>query len=215
MGTAGLWPRGWARVTAMSEPHSREQAWDLFCSWTESESLRRHVLAVEAAMRAYARKFGEDEELWGLVGMLHDLDYERYPDLETGHPRMALEELRKQGFSEAFVRAVASHADFLGVSRDSPMEKTLFAVDELSGFVMACAFVRPEGIHGMTPKSVKKKMKTPAFAAAVNRDELRSGAEELGVDFDEHLAFVIAAMEEHAPELGLEGSQEPAVAADE
>jgi putative nucleotidyltransferase with HDIG domain len=189
----------------MSEPLSREQAWDLFCSWTESESLRRHVLAVEAAMRAYARRFGEDEERWGLVGMLHDLDYERYPDLETGHPRMALEELRKQGFSEEFVRAVASHADFLGVSRDSPLEKTLFAVDELSGFVMACAFVRPEGIHGMTPKSVKKKMKTPAFAAAVNRDELRSGAEELGVDFDEHVALVIAALEERSEELGLEG----------
>src|SRR3954447_6384302 len=205
MGTAGLWPRGWARVTAMSEPLSRDQAWDLFCSWTESESLRRHVLAVEAAMRAYARRFGEDEERWGLVGMLHDLDYERYPDLETGHPRMALEELRRQGFSEEFVRAVASHADFLEVSRDSLMEKTLYAVDELSGFVMACAYVRPEGIRGMTPKSVKKKMKTPAFAAAVDRDELRSGAAELGVDFDEHVALVIAALDDRAGELGLEG----------
>ena len=189
----------------MSLELSRPEAWSLFCEWTESPSLRKHVLAVEAAMRAYARKFGEDEELWGLTGLLHDLDYERYPDLETGHPRMALEELRKQGFSEEFVRAVASHADFLEVSRDSPMEKTLFAVDELSGFVMACAFVRPEGIHGMTPKSVKKKMKTPAFAAAVNRDELRSGAEELGVDFDEHVTLVIAALEERAGELGLEG----------
>jgi putative nucleotidyltransferase with HDIG domain len=205
MGTAGLWPRGWARVTAMSEPLSRDQAWDLFCSWTESESLRRHVLAVEAAMRAYARRFGEDEEQWGLVGMLHDLDYERYPDLETGHPRMALAELEKQGFSPEFVRAVASHADFLEVSRDSRMEKTLYAVDELSGFVMACAYVRPEGIRGMTPKSVKKKMKTPAFAAAVDREELRAGAEQLGVDFDEHVAFVIAALEERAAELGLEG----------
>jgi putative nucleotidyltransferase with HDIG domain len=205
MGTAGLWPRGWARVTAMSEPLSRDEAWDLFRSWTESESLRRHVLAVEAAMRAYARRFGEDEERWGLVGMLHDLDYERYPDLETGHPRMALEELRRQGFSEEFVRAVASHADFLEVSRDSLMEKTLYAVDELSGFVMACAYVRPEGIRGMTPKSVKKKMKTPAFAAAVDRDELRSGAAELGVDFDEHVATVIAALDERAGELGLEG----------
>ena len=205
MGTAGLGPRGWARVTAMSEPLSREQAWDLFCSWTESESLRRHVLAVEAAMRAYAAKFGEDEELWGLVGMLHDLDYERYPDLETGHPRMALEELRKQGFSEEFVRAVASHADFLGVSRDSLMEKTLFAVDELSGFILACAYVRPEGIYGLTPKSVKKKLKQPSFAAAVNRDEVRAGAEELGVDFDEHIAFVVAALEERADELELHG----------
>jgi putative nucleotidyltransferase with HDIG domain len=189
----------------MSEPLSREQAWDLFCSWTESESLRRHVLAVEAAMRAYARKFGEDEEQWGLVGMLHDLDYEKHPDLETGHPRVALKELESQGFSPEFVRAVASHADFLGVSRDSAMEKTLFAVDELCGFVMACAYVRPEGIHGMTPKSVKKKMKTPAFAAAVNREELRAGAEELGVDFDEHVAFVIAALDERASELGLDG----------
>jgi len=189
----------------MSEPLSRDQAWDLFCSWTESESLRRHVLAVEAAMRAYARKFGEDEEQWGLVGMLHDLDYERHPDLETGHPRMALVELEKQGFSPEFVRAVASHADFLEVSRDSPLEKTLFAVDELSGFIMACAYVRPEGIRGMTPKSVKKKMKTPAFAAAVDRDAMREGAEELGVDFDEHLAFVIAALDERAAELGLEG----------
>ena len=189
----------------MSEPLSREQAWNLFCSWTESESLRRHVLAVEAAMRAYARRFGEDEEQWGLVGMLHDLDYERHPDLETGHPRVALKELEEQGFSPEFVRAVASHADFLGVSRDSAMEKTLFAVDELSGFLMACAYVRPEGIHGMTPKSVKKKMKTPAFAAAVNRDELRAGAEELGVDFDEHVAFVIAALDENAETLGLDG----------
>jgi putative nucleotidyltransferase with HDIG domain len=189
----------------MSEPLSRERAWDLFCSWTESESLRRHVLAVEAAMRGYARKFGEDEEQWGLVGMLHDLDYEKHPDLETGHPRVALKELESQGFSPEFVRAVASHADFLGVSRDSAMEKTLFAVDELCGFVMACAYVRPEGIHGMTPKSVKKKMKTPAFAAAVNREELRAGAEELGVDFDEHVAFVIAALDERASELGLDG----------
>jgi putative nucleotidyltransferase with HDIG domain len=189
----------------MSEPLSRDQAWDLFCSWTESESLRRHVLAVEAAMRAYARRFGEDEELWGLVGMLHDLDYERYPDLETGHPRVALEELEKLGFSPEFVRAVASHADFLGVPRETLMEKTLYAVDELSGFVMACAYVRPEGIRGMTPKSVKKKMKTPAFAAAVNRDEMRAGAEDLGVDFDEHVAVVIAALQERGRELGLEG----------
>jgi putative nucleotidyltransferase with HDIG domain len=193
----------------MTEPLSRDQAWDLFCSWTESESLRRHVLAVEAAMRAYARRFGEDEERWGLVGMLHDLDYERHPDLETGHPRFALKELERLGFSGEFVRAVASHADFLGVSRDSPMEKTLFAVDELSGFLMACAFVRPQGIHGMTPKSVKKKMKTPAFAAAVNREELREGAAALDVDFDEHLAFVIAALEAESSVLGLDG-REPA-----
>jgi putative nucleotidyltransferase with HDIG domain len=189
------------------EPLSREQAWDLVEEWTASESLRRHMLAVEAAMRAYARRFGSDVEQWGLVGLLHDLDYERHPDLETGHPRMALAEFERRGFSQEFLRAVASHADSLGVSRDSRMEKALFAVDELCGFVMACAYVRPQGIHGMTPKSVKKKMKTPAFAAAVNRDELREGAEQLGVDFDEHLAFVIAALAERSGELGLDGAE--------
>jgi putative nucleotidyltransferase with HDIG domain len=194
----------------MSEPLSRDRAWDLFRSWTASESLRRHVLAVEAAMRAYARRFGEDEEVWGLVGLLHDLDYERHPDPETGHPRMALAELERQGFSDAFVRAVASHADYLDVPRESRMEKALYAVDELSGFVMACALVRPEGIHGMTPKSVKKKMKTPAFAAAVDRDAMRAGAEDLGVEFDEHVAFVIAALAEHSGELGLDGRAERA-----
>jgi putative nucleotidyltransferase with HDIG domain len=190
----------------MSFELSRPEAWSLFCEWTESPSLRKHVLAVEAAMRAYARRFGEDEELWGITGLLHDLDYERHPDLETGHPRIALKELEAQGYPPELVRAVASHADFLGVSRETPMEKTLYAVDELTGFIMACAYVRPTGIHGLTPKSVKKKMKTPAFAAAVNRDELREGAEKLGVDFDEHLAFVIAALEEHADELDLNGS---------
>ena len=194
---------------------SREDSWNLFCEWTASDALRRHVLAVEAAMRAYARRFGEDEELWGLVGMLHDLDYERYPDLETGHPRHALTELERLGFPDEVVRGVASHADFLGVSRDSRMEKTLFAVDELTGFISAVAYVRPQGIHGMTPKSVKKKLKQPSFAAAVDREAMRRGADDLGVDFDEHLAFVIAAMEEHAGELGLEGSQEPAAAGEE
>jgi putative nucleotidyltransferase with HDIG domain len=183
---------------------SREEAWNLFREWTESESLRRHVLAVEAAMRAYARRFGEDEELWGITGLLHDLDYERYPDLETGHPRHALAELEARGYPPEVVRAVASHADFLGVARETPMEKTLYAVDELTGFIAAVAYVRPEGIHGMTPKSVKKKLKQPSFAAAVDRDALRAGADDLGVDFDEHIAFVIAAMEERASELGLE-----------
>ena len=184
---------------------SRGEAWDLFCEWTQSPSLRKHVLAVEAGMRAYARKFGEDEERWGVVGILHDLDYEQFPDLETGHPRKVLEYLEAAGQPPDVIRAIASHADFLDVSRDSPMEKTLYAVDELSGFVMACAYVRPEGIHGMTPKSVKKKLKTPAFAAAVGRDEMREGAEALGVDFDEHVAFVIAALEEHADVLELNG----------
>jgi putative nucleotidyltransferase with HDIG domain len=159
------------------------------------------MLAVEAAMRAYARKLGGDEELWGLTGLLHDLDYERYPSLEDGHPRYGMRELEARGYPDEMVRAVGSHADFLGIPRESPMEKSLYAVDELCGFILACAYVRPDGLHGMTPKSVKKKLKTPAFAAAVSRDDVRAGAEELGVDFDEHLAFVIAALAEHAYEL--------------
>ena len=190
----------------MSSEISRPEAWSLFCEWTESPSLRKHVLAVEAAMRAYARKFGEDEELWGVTGILHDLDYERHPDLETGHPRIALGELEARGYPPELVRAVASHADYLEVSRDTLMEKTLFAVDELSGFVMACAYVRPQGIEGMTPKSVKKKMKTPAFAREVDREGMREGAELLGIDLDEHLAFVIAALQPHAEQLGLSGT---------
>ena len=190
-------------------PLSRDEAWSLFCEWTASESLRKHVVAVEASMRAYARRFGADEDEWGLVGLLHDLDYERFPDAETGHTRMGMEELERRGFTPEFVRAVASHADYLDVPRESPMEKTLYAVDELSGFVMACAYVRPTGIHGLTPKSVKKKMKTPAFAAAIPREDLRRGAEDLGVDFDEHVAFVVAALEERADELKLHGNAAP------
>ncbi len=157
-------------------------------------------------MRAHARRRGEDEELWGVVGLLHDMDYERFPDLETGHPRMAIAELESRGIDPVIVRAIASHADFMGVSRDSEMEKTLFAVDELSGFVLACAFVRPQGIHGLTPKSVKKKLKQPSFAAAVNRDEVHEGAELIGLDFDEHISVVIAALEERADDLGIQGS---------
>ena len=152
-------------------------------------------------MRAYAPRFGGDPELWGLTGLLHDLDYERYPDLDTGHPRYAIRELEARGYPPELVRAVASHADFMGVPRETSMEKALFAVDELSGFVLACAYVRPEGLVGMTPKSVKKKMKSPSFAAAVSREDLRSGAEELGVDFDEHVATVIAALAERRDEL--------------
>jgi putative nucleotidyltransferase with HDIG domain len=178
----------------MSPSISRAEAWDLLTEWIASESLRRHVLAVEASMRAYARARGEDEELWGATGLLHDLDYERYPSLEDGHPRYALRELEARGYPPELVRAVASHADYMGVERQTPLEKTLYAVDELSGFVLACAYVRPDGLEGMTAKSVKKKLKTPAFAAAVNRDEVRGGAEELGVDFDEHVTFVISAL---------------------
>jgi putative nucleotidyltransferase with HDIG domain len=181
--------------------NSRAQAWDLLCEWTQSDSLRRHMLAVEAAMRAYAPRFDGDVELWGLTGLLHDLDYERYPDLETGHPRYAMAELERLGYPPELVRAVASHATYLEVSRDTPMEKALFAVDELAGFILACAYVRPSGLEGMTPKSVKKKMKTPAFAAAVSRDDMTEGAAALGVDFDEHLQIVIAALAEHSDEL--------------
>jgi len=180
---------------------SREASWDLLCEWTESDSLRRHMLAVEAAMRAYAPRFGGDVELWGLTGLLHDLDYERYPNLEDGHPRYALRELEARGYPPELIRAVASHADFLGVPRETPMEKTLYAVDELSGFVLACAYVRPDGLVGMTPKSVRKKLKQPSFAAAVSREELHRGAEELGVDFDEHLGIVIEALAGRREEL--------------
>ncbi len=188
---------------------TRDEAWELFCEWTESESLRRHVLGVEAAMRAYARKYGEDEELWAATGILHDLDYERHPDLETGHPRLALELFEQRGYPAELIDAVAGHAPYLGVPRESRLSRTLFAVDELTGFLAAVALVRPTGIAGMTPKSVKKKMKQPSFAAAVSREDMRLGAEELGEDFDEHLAFVIAALERRAEELGLTGAGEP------
>ena len=191
----------------MSQPLSRGEAWDLLTEWVESPSLRRHCLAVEAAMRAAARREGADEDLWGVVGLLHDMDYERHPDPASGHPRMAMAELARRGQPPEMIRAIASHADFLGVSRDSPMEKTLYAVDELSGFVMACAYVRPQGIEGLTPKSIKKKMKSPAFAAAVDRAAMREGAEGLGIDFDEHVAFVVAALEPHAEALGLSGAE--------
>jgi putative nucleotidyltransferase with HDIG domain len=180
---------------------SRDDAWTLLTEWTKSESLRRHMLAVEAAMRAYAPRFAGDADLWGLTGLLHDLDYERYPDLVDGHPRYAMRELEARGYPPELVRAVASHADYLGVERQTPMERALYAVDELCGFILACAYVRPEGLVGMTPKSVKKKLKQPSFAAAVNREELTRGARELGVDFDEHLAFVIAALAERRDQL--------------
>jgi putative nucleotidyltransferase with HDIG domain len=191
-------------------PPSRQAAWALVEEWIQSESLRKHLLGVEAAMRAYARRWDEDEELYAVTGLLHDLDYERYPDLGTGHPRRALELFGELGYPRELIDAVAGHATFLGVPRETRMAKTLFAVDELSGFIAACALVRPTGIEGMAPKSVKKKLKQPSFAAGVNRDEVREGAEDLGVDFDEHVAFVIAAMEERADELGLLGSERSA-----
>ena len=191
----------------MSRTLSRPEAWSLLAEWVDSESLRRHCLAVEAAMRAMARERGADEELWGLTGLLHDLDYERFPDPETGHPRMAMAELERLDYPPELVRAIAGHADYLGVSRDSDLERSLFAVDELCGFLLACAYVRPTGIHGLTPKSVKKKLKTPSFAAAVDREDVTAGAAELGLDFDEHVRFVIAALEPHAAELGVDGDR--------
>src|SRR6266496_2918385 len=186
----------------MPEP-TRDDAWTMVCEWISSDSLRKHVLGVEAAMRAYARDGGEDEELWGITGLLHDLDYERYPDLETGHPRMALELFRERGYPEELVDAVAGHADFLGVPRTTQLARTLYAVDELSGFIAACALVRPTGIEGMKPKSVKKKLGQPSFAAAVNREEVQRGIDELGVDPDEHIALIIEALAERSDELGL------------
>jgi predicted hydrolase (HD superfamily) len=179
---------------------SRDDAWNLVTEWVDSDSLRKHLLGVEACMRAYARKWGEDEDLYAITGLVHDLDYERYPDLDTGHPRYALKELEQRGYPK---EAVAGHADFMGVPRETRMAKTLYAVDELSGFVAACALVRPTGIEGMRPKSVKKKLKQPSFAAAVNRNEVQRGIAELDVDQDEHIALVIEALAERADELGL------------
>jgi predicted hydrolase (HD superfamily) len=193
----------------MSVRVSREEAWSLLTEWVASESLRRHCQCVEAAMRASARRDGGDEELWAVTGLLHDADYERFPDMddeESGHPRSIMAELERRDAEPEMIRAIASHADYLGVSRDTPMERTLHAVDELSGFLVACAVVRPAGIHGLTPKSVKKKLKDRSFAAAVDREDVRTSAEELGLEFDEHVAFVIAAIEEHAAELGLDGT---------
>jgi predicted hydrolase (HD superfamily) len=189
----------------MAEP-TRDEAWDLVCEWVQSDSLRKHLLGVEAGMRAYARHYDEDEERWAVTGLVHDLDYERFPDLddaENGHPRTALRLFEELEWPQDVIDAVAGHATFLGVPRETRMAKALYAVDELSGFIAACALVRPTGIEGMTPKSVKKKLKQPSFAAGVNREEVRQGAEELGVDFDQHVAFVIEAMSERSEALGL------------
>ena len=192
----------------MSVP-SRDEAWDLFCEWTQSDSLRKHVLGVEYAMRAYARKNGQDQDRWAVAGIVHDLDYERYPDLETGHPRKAIEELRSRGYPDDVIDAVAGHADFMNVPRETEIAKTLYSVDELSGFIAACALVRPTGIEGLKPKSVRKKLKQPSFAAKVDRDQISRGVEELGVDESEHIQLVIDAMAAHAAELGLEPRESP------
>jgi putative nucleotidyltransferase with HDIG domain len=181
---------------------NREEALDLMRDWTESDSLRKHMLAVEAAMRAYARRFGEDEEKWGVTGLLHDMDYEKHPTPEE-HPMVGVKELESQGYPEDVLHAIKGHADYLDVPRDTLMSKTLYAVDELSGFIVACALMRPEGLENMKAKSVRKKMKQKSFAAAVNRDDIVRGAEELGVDLNEHIEFVAGALREISVELGL------------
>ena len=187
----------------MADP-TRDDAWALVCEWIESDSLRKHVLGVEAAMCAYARRDGEDEEKWAITGLVHDLDYERYPDLDTGHPRYALAELEERGYPQDVIDAVAGHADFMGVPRETRLATTLYGVDELSGFVVACALVRPTGIDGMKPKSVRKKLKQPSFAAKVDRGQIQQAIEELDVDETEHIQLVIDALAENASELGLE-----------
>ncbi len=190
----------------MPEPLSRPQAWALFCEWTESESLRRHVLAVEAAMRAYARRFGEDEELWRVTALLHDFDYELHPTLDE-HPQDGAPILREEGYPEEVVEAVLSHAEHLAMPRDTPLKKALFACDELSGFVHACGLVRPTGLEGLEPKSVRKKLKQPSFAAGVHRDEVYKGAELLDLELDDHIRNVVEALRPIAGELGLPSGQ--------
>ena len=181
---------------------NREESWELMCEWTESDSLRKHMLAVEAAMRAYARRFGEDEEKWGITGLLHDMDYEKHPTPDE-HPMVGVEELERRGYPDEVLHAIKGHADYLDVPRDTLMSKTLYAVDELSGFIVACALMRPEGLDNMKARSVRKKMKQKSFAAAVNRDDIVRGAEELGVDLNEHIEFVAGALREISGELGL------------
>jgi putative nucleotidyltransferase with HDIG domain len=188
----------------------RQDAWDLVCEYTQNINLRRHMLAVEAGMRAYARRFGEDEELWGLVGLIHDFDYERYPDVATdGHPNTGAPILRERGYDEMVVRAVLSHAtEVTGVERQTRMEHALYAVDELTGLITAVALVRPsKDIRDVKVKSVKKKWKDKAFAAGVHREDIEAGAAALGIDLWEHVGVVLAAMQGIAGELGLDGSQ--------
>jgi len=181
---------------------TRDQAWETLTRYTTSEALLRHALAVEASVRWYARHFGEDEELWGVVALLHDFDYEMHPTLDR-HPQDGAPILREEGYPEEVVEAVLSHAEHLALPRDTPLKKTLFACDELSGFVHACGLVRPTGVDGLEPKSVRKKLKQPSFAAGVHREDVYKGAEELGIDLDEHIRNVVAALQPVAPQLGL------------
>src|SRR5213595_3773323 len=181
----------------------RERAWGLLTEFTQSESLRKHALAVEACMRAYAKKFGEDQDLWGIVGLIHDFDYEKYPTPEE-HPYKGNEILEERGYSDEIRRAIMSHAEYSGITRETPMEKALFACDELAGFITACALVKPgKSLAEVDAKSVRKKMKDKAFARSVNRDDIVNGARELGVDLEEHIAFCIDAMKQIAAQLQL------------
>ena len=186
--------------------NQRESAWCLLTEFTQSESLRKHGLAVEACMRAYARKMGADEGLWGLVGLIHDFDYEKYPTASE-HPYRGNDILKERGYSDEVRRAIMSHAEYTGVTRDTPMEKTLFACDELAGFITACALVKPgKSLAEVEAKSVRKKMKDKAFARSVNRDDITQGAADLGVELEEHIAFCIEALRAISGELGLDGS---------
>src|SRR5579884_3505603 len=183
----------------------RTTAWNLLTEFTQSESLRKHALAVESCMRAYARKFGADEELWGVVGLIHDFDYEKYPSAQE-HPFKGNEILKERGYSDEIRRAIMSHAEYSGVSRDTPMEKTLFACDELAGFITAVALVKTsKSLAEVDAKSVRKKMKDKAFARSVSRDDIVNGARDLSVDLDEHITFCIEALKGVAGELGLAG----------
>lgn len=181
---------------------TRERAWETLTRYTTSEPLLRHALGVEAATRAYARKLGGDEELWGIVALLHDFDYEIHPTLDK-HPQDGAAILREEGYPEDVIDAILSHADHLELARDTPLKKALYACDELSGFVTACGFVRPTGLEGLEPKSVRKKLKQPSFAAGVNRNDVDRGAELLELPLDEHIANVVAALQPIAPQLGL------------
>ena len=185
---------------------NRDSAWSLLCEFTQSESLRKHMLAVEACMRAYARKLGEDQDQWGITGLLHDFDYEKYPTPQE-HPFVGNKILEERGYPEEMRRAILSHADYSGVKRESKMEKTLFACDELAGFITATALVKPgKSLAEVEAKSVRKKMKDKAFARSVNRDDIINGAADMGVDLEEHIAFCIEAMKAIATELGLAGA---------
>ena len=181
---------------------TRERAWETLNRYTKSEALLRHALAVEAAVGAYAERFGEDEELWRVTALLHDFDYEIHPTLDR-HPQDGAPILREEGYPEVVIEGVLSHGSHLGLPRDTQLKKTLFACDELAGFVHACGLVRPTGLDGLEPKSVRKKLKQPSFAAGVHRDEVYAGAELIGLELDEHVANVIAALQPIAGELGL------------